>query len=377
MGIRLHGAGCVEQSSHVRGHRFRWDRGVVHDPRHASHVTPDTAYGHTMIRLGLVAAGRITEPAAVNPARLIDGVEITVIGARDIHRAEEAAGRWSIPQAVGSWEEVWSHPEVDAVYIATPAGYHLTCALAALEAGRHVLCEKPLATNGGEARRMVDAAVGAGRVLMEAFHWRYHPMVDQMRAIVDSGRLGDIVHADAHFDLPEGRIARTDIRWDPMIGGGSLMDLGCYPVQWLRWLFGDAPTVVHARATTPVAGIDARMEANLAWPTGATARLSSSMIEPNGRTEISLNVVGSQATMRAHNPLAPQFGAHIEITGPDGSEHIEVENSATYTHQMAAFVTAVETGHAPITSGADSIDTMETIDAIYLAAGMEPRTSPM
>jgi predicted dehydrogenase len=329
-----------------------------------------------MIRLGLVAAGRITEPAAVDPVRLVDGVEITVIGARDRARADEAAERWSIPHGVGSWEEVWTHAEVDAVYIATPAGHHLTCTLGALHAGCHVLCEKPLAANADEARRMVDAAERADRMLMEAFHWRYHPMVDQMRRIVDSGRLGDITHAEARFDLPEGRIARTDIRWDPTIGGGSLMDLGCYPVQWLRWLFGDSPTVTDARAETPVAGIDARMEAHLAWPSGATAQLSSSMIEPDGRTEISLTVVGSRATMRAENPLAPQFGAHIDITGPDDSERFEVENSATYTHQMAAFVEAVHTGRAPVTSGADSIDTMRVIDEIYVAAGMEPRSSP-
>lgn len=337
---------------------------------------PQTFYGHTMIRLGLVAAGRITGPAAVDPVALTDDVEITVIGARDQSRAEEAAKRWSIPHAVGSWREVWEHPEVDAVYIATPAGHHLSCTLAALEAGRHVLCEKPLASNADDARAMVDAAQRSDRILMEAFHWRYHPMIDQMAAIIESGRLGAIIRAEASFDLPEGRIPRTDIRWDPTIGGGALMDLGCYPVQWLRWLFGDGVDVRSASADCPVAGIDGRMTAHLAWEHGATARLSCSMIEPDGRTEISLSVIGTDATMHADNPLAPQFGASITVTDSAGDERVEVETSATYTHQMQAFVNAIQTGEAPITSGEDSINTMMTIDEIYRAAGLTPRSSP-
>lgn len=327
------------------------------------------------IRLGLVAAGRITEPAAVTPAREVDGIEITVVGARDLARAKDAAQRWEIPDAVGSWEEVWQHHDVDAVYIATPAGYHLECTLGALAAGRHVLCEKPIGANAAEARIMVEAARHADRILMEAFHWRYHPIVATMRDIVDSGRLGTPHHAIARFDLPEGRIARTDIRWDPTIGGGSLMDLGCYPVQWLRWLFGPSPTVTSAEANCPVPEIDGRLDANLAWPSGATAQMSSSMIEPDGRTEISLTVVGSAGIMRVENPLAPQFGAHIDIEDSDGTGRVAVDRSSTYTHQLAAFVSAVMTGREPLTAGDDSIDTMATIDAIYRAAGLEPRRS--
>jgi len=327
------------------------------------------------LRLGLVAAGRITGPAAIEPVVELDDVVITVIGARDHGRATEAAERWAIPTAVGSWAEVWEHPDVDAVYIASPAGHHLECTLGALAAGKHVLCEKPLAANAIEARRMVAAGREAGLVMMEAFHWRYHPMVTQMGSIIGSGDLGTVARAEAVFLLPDGHIPRTDIRWDLSIGGGSLMDLGCYPVQWLRWLFGPSPTVVSATAECPVPGIDGRIEAELAWPTGATARLASSMIEPDGLMTSSLTVIGDRGRMHARNPLAPQFGAHIDLTVDGSTERLEVDPSATYLHQMRAFVDAVRTGIDPITSGDDSIDTMDVIDAIYSAAGIGPRPS--
>lgn len=327
------------------------------------------------LRLGLVAAGRITGPAAIEPVAELDDVEITVIGARNLSRARSAARRWSIPHAVGSWAEVWEHPEVDAVYIATPAGHHLECTLGALAAGKHVLCEKPLAANGSEARTMVTAARQAELILMEAFHWRYHPLVAQMQAIIDSGELGAIDLVAGEFLLPDGHIPRTDIRWDLTIGGGSLMDLGCYPVQWVRWVLGPSPTVVSAVAECPVPGVDGKMEADLTWPSGARGHISCSMIEPYGIMNSEMTVFGEHGLMSVRNPVAPQFGSQISLTIGRNNRLFEVDSSPTYLHQMRAFIEAVRTGVAPITSGDDSIDTMDVIDAIYTAAGLGPRSS--
>ena len=327
------------------------------------------------MRLGLIAAARITDPALVAPARELDDVSLTVVGARDLARAEQAAAAWGVSRAVGSYEEVIASDDVDAVYIATPAGHHRHWTIEALRAGKHVLCEKPFASNAAEAREMVAVGRETGLILMEAFHWRYHPMVAQMQAIIDSGAIGEVEGADAAFDLPEGEIAMGDIRWDLSIGGGSLMDLGCYPVQWLRWLLGPTPEVVSATAVCPVDRVDGHIQAELRWADGRSATLSSSMIEPNGRTDVRMSVYGSEGTMIAMNPLAPQNGASITIETDSGREVHEVDSSATYLHQLVAFRDAVASGVHPVTSGDDSIQNMEVIDAIYTAAGIGPRPS--
>ena len=327
------------------------------------------------MRLGLIAAARITDPALVAPARELDDVSLTVVGARDLARAEQAAAAWGVSRAVGSYEEVIASDDVDAVYIATPAGHHRHWTIEALRAGKHVLCEKPFASNAAEAREMVAVGRETGLILMEAFHWRYHPMVGQMQAIIDSGAIGEVEGADAAFDLPEGEIAMGDIRWDLSIGGGSLMDLGCYPVQWLRWLLGPTPEVVSATAVCPVDRVDGHIQAELRWADGRSATLSSSMIEPNGRTDVRMSVYGSAGTMIAMNPLAPQNGASITIETDSGREVHGVDSSATYLHQLVAFRDAVASGVHPVTSGDDSIQNMEVIDAIYTAAGIGPRPS--
>lgn len=331
------------------------------------------------LRLGLVSAARITPPAIIEPLAVghpqLSDVAVTVLGARDRARAADAASRWDVPTVVDTYDDVWTHRDVDAVYIATPAGYHHEHTLAALAAGRHVLCEKPIASNAVEAAEMVEAARDARLVLMEAFHWRHHPLVAQMRRIIDSGELGEIRHADARFVLPDGHIPRTDIRWDATIGGGSLMDLGCYPVQWVRWLFGPEPAVVRADAVESIPGIDGRITAELVWPGGRTASIESSMIGPDTVGDSRLVVHGSEGTLTVNNPLAPQFGGAVTVSTADGDRTEDVDPSATYLHQLVRFRAAVLDGADPITHGDDSIQTMRTIDEIYTRAGLQPRPS--
>jgi predicted dehydrogenase len=325
------------------------------------------------MRLGLIAAARITERAIGDPARDLDDITLAVVGARDLNRAQQAATNWDVERAVGSYEEVIASDDIDAVYIATPNALHRKWAIDALRSGKHVLCEKPLASNAAEAREMAAVAEETGMILMEAFHWRYHPLVAQIQALLDADVIGDVEGADAAFDLADGRIPMTDIRWDYSIAGGSLMDLGCYPVQWLRWLLGPTPEVVSATAVCPIEKVDGRIDAELRWPDGRAATLSSSMIEPDGRNDIRLSIYGSDGTMIVKNPLAPQMGSSITVERDDSQDVHEVDSSASYFHQLVAFRNAVTAGVSPITSGDDSIQTMDVVDAIYEAAGIGPR----
>ncbi len=327
------------------------------------------------MRLGLVAAARIAPKAVIVPAREVDGIDVVAVGARSLDRAKAFAEEWGIPRAEGSYEAVIEAEDVDAVYIATPAAEHRRWTISALDAGKAVLCEKPIGANAADAVAMVAAAERTGRVLVEAFHWRYHPMADRIAAILASGRIGEVRHVRGEFSIPAGDIPRTDIRWDLALGGGALMDLGCYALQWCRFAAGAEPEVVSASAECPVPGIDATMTAQLVFPDGVTGEVHCSMDAPPGQRVASLHVVGSEGELMVLNPLAPQMGNLLTVTTSAGEEHESVAQTSTYVHQLRAFVAAVDDGVAAPTGGADAIATMRAIDAIYDAAGLSPRPS--
>ena len=327
------------------------------------------------LRLGLLAASRIAGPAVVDPVPAVDGVELSAVAARDLGRARAAADDWGVRGAYGSYRELIDSDEVDAVYIGTPAAHHRQWAIAAIEAGKHVLCEKPFASNADDARRIADAARGSDVVVMEAFHWRYHPYADQIRAVLDSGVLGRIDRIEAVFDIPDGRIGRDDIRWDLAIGGGATMDLGCYPIQWVRFAAAADPDVVSAVAECPVPGVDGALTAELRWPSGVTGSIRSSMIAEGDDVVAFLRVVGERGTMTAENPLAPQRGASLVVETADGTDEHAVDSTATYLHQLVAFRDAVVEGTDFPTTADDGVRNMEIVDACYRAAGLEPRPS--
>jgi predicted dehydrogenase len=326
------------------------------------------------LRIGLLSASRIAEKAVIQPVGDVDGVELVAVAARDLERARQTADRVGAPLAFGGYEELLRCDEVDAVYIGTPASLHRPWAVAAIEAGKHVLCEKPFAANADDARLIADAARGSEVVVMEAFHWRYHPYVGKIRQVLDSGVLGEIERIEAVFDIPDGEIPRTDIRWDLALGGGATMDLGCYSIQWARFAAGADPEVVSAEAVCPVPGVDGSLVAELRWPSGTTGSVGSSMIADGDRVVTYLKVRGSGGTMTATNPLAPQNGsAVLTVETGDGRTEQEADRSATYYHQLVAFRDAVVDGAPFPTTADDGVRNMEIIDACYRAAGLDPR----
>ncbi|MEZ5296917.1 MAG: Gfo/Idh/MocA family oxidoreductase [Ilumatobacteraceae bacterium] len=200
----------------------------------------------------------------------VDGVELAAVAARDLERACAAADEWGAPLAFGSYDELMASDDVDAVYIGTPASLHREWTLAAIDAGKHVLCEKPLAANADDARTIADAARSSDVVVMEAFHWRYHPFVDRMRAVLDGGELGRIDRSTPRSTSRTGTsLAPTSAgSWRSAgsdDGSGLLRD----PVRAVGG--GDDPDVVDATAECPVADIDGSLGAELRWPSGWSA----------------------------------------------------------------------------------------------------------
>ena len=326
------------------------------------------------LRLGVLGAARITPPAVIEPARRSARVRVVAIAARDTARAQRFALDHGSLRVEPGYDALLESPDVNAVYIALPAALHAHWTVRALRAGKHVLCEKPFASNAGEAEQMVAAAALADRVLLEAFHYRFHPLADRIRAIAASGEIGRIDAIDGVFTVA---IRPGDIRHDLALGGGGLIDLGCYPVHWARLVASSEPAVVSAEATLGAPGIDMSMTAELAFTApdggpGARARIHCSMASGMER-RATLHVRGDRGELTVENPLAPHAGHRLEVHGPDGTRTENVAGGTTYDHQLEAFAAAVLDGGPRITGGADAIANMRVIDAIYRAAGMSPR----
>lgn len=321
-----------------------------------------------MLAIGVLGAARITRDALIRPAAEVDGVEVVAIAARDRGRAADAAAEHGIPGVADSYEALLADPAIDAVYIPLPNGLHGRWTLAALAAGKHVLCEKPFTANADEAREVAAAAAASDVVVMEAHHTTYHPTTRRAAELVRTGVLGDIESAEAAFIVPMP--PSGDIRWNAELAGGSLMDLGCYPLRWLRDVLGVVPAVVSATASDRD-GIDASMDARLDYA-GVPGRVRAAMWTTPPLL-IEARVLGSAGRMKVRMPYAPQNKGRITVDGPGLRLREKADATASYTFQLEAFRDAVVAGGPNPTDSAAAVETMQTIDDIYRSAGMEPR----
>ncbi len=322
------------------------------------------------LRLGILGAARITPMSLIKPARHVAEVTVVGVAARDQARAQAFARKHAIPRVFASYDELLADQQIDAVYIPLPNGLHEAWAIKALQAGKHVLCEKPFASNAAAAERMTEAAKQSGRVLMEAFHYRYHPLAARMREIVSSGELGELQHIEAWLCFP--LLSRRDIRYNYALAGGATMDVGAYTINVLRFLAGSEPEVVRAQATLIAPQVDRRMDAELLFPGGITGHFTASLLS---RTllRIAVRVHGTQGEMRVFNFVAPQFYHRLTVRSSQGKRTEHIKGEATYTLQLRAFVRAVTEGKPVAPDLHDSIANMRVIDAVYRQAGLDLR----
>jgi predicted dehydrogenase len=318
------------------------------------------------LRFGILGAARIAPMALVRPARRVPGAAIAAVAARDPRRAEAFAARHGVPRAHTGYEALLADPEIEAIYNPLPNSLHATWTIRALEAGKHVLCEKPFASDAAEAETMAAAAARSGLVLMEAFHYRYHALFGRMREIVGGGELGDIRHLEASFCIP--LLRRDDIRWRRELAGGALMDTGCYVVHLLRHLAGAEPEVVSARAAWTRGGVDRWLTADLRFPGGRTARFTCALLSVAG-VRLSARVMGERGQLSALNWVAPQLGHRLRVVTPAGRRVEHLAGDGSYDAQLRAFVAAVRDGAPFPTDPPDAVANMRAIDAIYVAAG--------
>ncbi len=324
------------------------------------------------LRIGILGAARIAPMALVRPARDVPGVEVTAVAARDVERAKKFAAKHGIRRVHGSYDELIADTDIDAIYNPLPNGLHCEWTIRALEAGKHVLCEKPIASNAAEARLMQAAAEKAGHVLTEAFHWRYHPLTTRVREILDSGDLGAIQHVEVSTCIPLP--IPGDIRYRYDLGGGASMDIGCYAVSILRFLAGSEPEVVSARARHSSPDVDRWMQADYRFEGGATGRTTASLFSAQ-LLKLSARVTTENGFLNILNPLAPHVFHRLKVSRNGITSSESVPGDATYTCQLRAFEQAVRTGEPAITDAAYGVANMTVIDDIYRKAGMKLRGS--
>ena len=323
-----------------------------------------------MIRFGTLGAARIAPAALISPCKNSDNAVVSVVAARDRSRAEAYAEEHGIPTVVDSYEDVINHPDIDAVYNPLHIGLHHEWSIKALEAGKHVLCEKAIASNAKEAEEMAAVAKKTGLVLMDAFHYRYHPCFIRAKEIYDSGILGDISEIDGAFHV--AGMLEGDIRTLYETAGGVTMDIGCYPISWVRHITGEEPVEVTASAETGEPNVDIFLNAEFTFPSGIVGHISGDM--RNGGTPLAnLKVKGSKGEMFIRNPLAPQHGCKFEVTVDGVTTSETVKKRASYDYQLDAFIAAVETGASLYTDADEAVHQMKAIDACYEAAGLPIR----
>ncbi len=328
----------------------------------------------TTVRFGVLGAARITPAALIRPATASPEATVDVIAARDGGRATAYAKRHGIPRVLDSYQALVEDPEIDAVYVPLPNGLHGRWTLAALAAGKHVLCEKPFTANAEEADAVATAAdtaaADSGLVVLEAFHYRYHPLAHRMRQIVDSGELGRLHHIETWLCAPI--INKSDIRYRIDLAGGAMMDMGSYVVNMARMLGGEEPTVTSARAKLLNPEIDRSMSAELQFPSGHTASVHCSMWS-SSVLHLAARVIGDEGELRVFNPIAPQYVSWLTVRS-GGARRTEIPaRRATYAYQLDAFCNAVLRGQPAETTPDDAVANMTVIDAVYRAANMRPR----
>ena len=328
------------------------------------------------LRIGTLGAAKITPMALLKPAKKVPEVAIAGIAARDRARAEKVASKHDIAHVYDSYDALIASPDIDAIYNPLPNGLHGKYTIAALEAGKHVLCEKPFTANAEEAEKVAAVAEKSGKVVMEAFHYRYHPLIARLLEIIASGELGEIKHIETRmcFPLPLLR----DIRYQLNLAGGALMDAGCYAVHQLRTLAGAEPEVASAKAKCIKPEVDRYMKAEMRFGDGRTGSIETSMLSAKvfsmgGRVE------GSLGAMKVTNMTGPQYFHRVVVETRDPRSGVKarrkekVEGEATYWYQLKAFAAAVQDGTPFPTTPADAIANMKVIDAVYRAAGLQPR----
>lgn len=324
------------------------------------------------VRWGVLSTADIGRQKVIPAIQAEGRSEVVAIASRSLDNAAAAAAELGIERAYGSYGQMLSEPDIDAVYIPLPNHMHAEWTIAAVREGKHVLCEKPIALSSAEAEAMVGAAEDAGVVMREAFMYRFHPTWATARRLIDDGRIGELVAIDSWFSYYNDD--PTNIRNVLDYGGGALMDIGCYSIHLSRMLMGSEPTAIKATVRRdPATGVDIYTAGVLEFGELVSTFSCSTRAEDDQRVDI----YGTQGRISIEIPfnIPPGIPTRIALTvGGDppvapATETFEFEPVDQYTLQAEAFVAAVLDGESVPDSGRDVLGNLRTIERVFAAAG--------
>lgn len=320
--------------------------------------------GTPRVRWGVLGCARVFERRMVPAFREASNAELVAVASRDQSKASAMAERHGIERAYGGYEALLADPSIDAVYIPLPNDLHVEWTLAALAAGKNVLCDKPLSLDAAGASRCARAAKDSGLRLMEGFMVRHHPQHARVREWIASGAIGEPVRFSAVFTYP-ATADHAGIRWNPAQGGGSFLDVGVYPVDAARWVFGSAPQAVTVVGTMdPGTGVDIHADGILEFSGGRTATFSCGFDQVFcSRYE----VVGRDGVITAERAFqVGESGVRLRIRahGSDDETVEEFPHVNQWALEVAHFGECVLDSGKPLEPGEDGAEQARVVDAV-------------
>jgi len=314
-----------------------------------------------VLRWGLLGTARINR-AVIPPLRASAGNRLLAVASRDPATAAGYAERWGIARVHGSYEALIADPEIDAVYVPLPNHLHAEWTIRAARAGKHVLCEKPLALGVAEVDAIAAAARETGVAIAEAFMYRHHPQTLKVKELVDGGAIGVPRFVRGTFTFSHDR--PDDVRLRPEWGGGCLWDVGCYPLSFARFVLGAEPVEVTGAQVLGPTGIDETFVGQLAFPNGALAQIDAGFRSPY-RTHF--EVVGTEGAISVPQPWRPE-GKPARLVRGDAVEEIVVAGDDRYLLEIEDLADCARTGREPRVSLAESRGNVATIVALQESA---------
>ena len=316
------------------------------------------------VRLGIVSTAGINR-LVIPPAKASPLVDLVAVASRDEKRAREYAREWEIGRSYGSYDALLADAEIEAVYISLPNHEHVPWTLRALEAGKHVLCEKPLTRHPGEVETVWGLAELRGLVVCEAFMWRHNPQTKRFTELVADGAIGELQFVRSLFSFAMSDPA-TNVRMKKEWEGGSLMDVGTYCVSGIRLLAGE-PESVYGEQLPGGDGVDVRFSGLMRFESGVHGLFYSSFESPS-RTE--LEAIGSDGVLILRDPWhAWRGGIELQRDEEAESERIEVDSGDSYRLELEDFARAIRGEKEPLLGRADALGQARALAALYLSAG--------
>ena len=309
------------------------------------------------MKLGLLSTARIND-AILAGAKAADAVEVVAVASRDGAKAQAYASEHGLERGHGSYEALLEDPGVDAVYISLPNGMHHEWTLKAIEAGKHVLVEKPYSRRSDEVEEAWDAAERAGVIVMEAFMWRHHPQAAVARSLVEDGAIGRLRHVRTTFSFPLHDLANVRMLAD--LDGGALMDVGCYCVSGARLLGGEPEQVFGEQVLGPT-GVDVDFYGTLRFPGDVVAQFDASFTLPERQR---MEAVGEDGTLVLEAPWRVDWGGRVLVNG----EPVDVPAANPYGLELANLAAAIAGEAEPLLGREDALAQARTIEALYRSA---------